>query len=1139
MSNLALLKGGRTEAVSKGPTLQRKCACEAHGETCERCAQKRKLQRKSAWGGNLSETPPIVDEVLRSSGEPLDEKTRTSMEARFGHDFSDVRIHTGDMAVRSATMLDAHAYASGNNIVFAAGRYAPETADGKRLLGHELTHVIQQSRSSVSSEPDAEREADRAGDSIVAGQRAVTTLGAAGGVQRSGLFDWVPSTSKIANDIAANLPGNNLSSRLVAAAATGLIEELVHQVRDNGLVTKLLRNLGTFKAGDAPSLAVGYSVGVGLGLVSPITDLYGIITFAEQLRNMGIKLAMSGWAKASALAQDLGALATEFSNATSGLSTFLASLKSDPMGSLMKLLSLPGAITEGAEGLARELGRKGGREIADEILSPWSKEKKPEQKAPDPLMSPAAALEHLAGKAQDKIIDDPWSKLGKKIGYAIGFVTIQALLIAFSGSLGNLITEAAAGLGRFGETLGSLGKGVVTSIAERLASAGAIVTELEVAFDALMARLLKPLGAFLDPIMKPIAGVMEKLKVFLRRLLGLAEKEAAPIAGAAVKKGVSEAGGALESGLKAAPIPPHAPAHVTSPAPPHTSPHATPHPATDAPVAKPKVSHEGLPAEKPPASHGTAANQESATTKAGGTTIEPKPIEVGVDGGHHIRVSERGIELCSHCVLLDVVYVDEMKRFPAFRDEFNKLKALRKTDPDAAASKAAILQKELENLRANPPTFTRLPAQPTPEGLTAVPKEGPKPPAKYSDVLDQPGIHEAHSPGGAQPKQATIAGSVSHEYFEDLPTLLQQNAEQLLPHGTIPEGFRKEFAIPHPQYPPGRGPRIDRINFETGEILEIGPSTAARQKFVEAQQYAEWMDRLMPRTNGQRWIPGVRTYEKEAVRQYLRDIGYFEQKGASLPAGEAEAVIDEAMNASVRSVQSEVPGTPKIPAQPATDGPISLPDQGPTPPSVPDPAAPAPASKTSNRVPSHGELQEPILQKQHYPHADILSEKAGGFDFASGHKKVSAHVEREGKLNVVTERIAGGNWTQLKVLGNAEEGNVVKEINFAMERADNGLKGIAKNELQPVGPKSRVYEPVNDDPRIPRKNQFERMEGGYGYRTSYASRPDQITIHLHFENVPSTDAAALDRLRQTAETAVLSNPYVTDLPPVQVLVTGR
>ncbi|WP_457580085.1 eCIS core domain-containing protein [Ensifer canadensis] len=1136
MSNHALHKGSRAQSTSDGRALQRKCSCEAHGETCERCAEKRKLQRKSAWGRSVSEAPPIVDEVLRSSGDPLDDRTRASMEARFGHDFSGVRVHTGDMAARSATMLDAHAYTTGDNIVFASGRYAPETNDGKRLLGHELTHVIQQARNSSSSEPDAEREADRAGTSVAAGHRAVTTLGAASGIQRSGLFDWVPSTSKIANNLAANLPGNNVSSRLVAAAATGLIEELVHQVRKEGLLTKLMGNLAKFEAKNAPSLAVGYSVGVAEGLVSPITDLFGIITFAEQIRNLGIKLAISGWNKASALASDLGALAKEFGNATSELAKFLGSLKSDPIGSIVKLLSLPGAIAEGAEGLARDLGRKGGREIANEILSPWSTEKKPEEKAPDWVSSPAGALGHAAGKVEDKIIDDPWSKLGKKIGYAIGFVTIQALLIAFSGSIGNVIAEAAAGLGRFGEWLGSLGKGVI-SIAERLASAGKVIAEVEAAFDALMARLLKPLGAFLDPLMKPIAGVMEKLKVFLRRVLGLAEKEAAPIAGAAVKKGVSEAGGALaEGGLKAAPTPPHAPAHVPPHAPSHTSPQAAPHPAADAPAPTPKVVHEGLPAEKPPA-HGGAATQEGAPAKAGGTTIEPKPIEVGVDGGHHIRVSERGIELCSECILLDVVYADEMKRFPGFRDDFNKLKALRKTNPEQAASKAAILQKELENLRANPPKFTNVPARPTPEGLTAVPKEGPKPPAKYSDVLDQPGIHEAHSPGGAPPKQATIAGTVSHEYFEDLPTLLQRNAEQLLPHGTIPNGFTKEFPIPHPQYPPGRGPRIDRINFDTGEIIEIGPSTAAQQKFVEAQQYAEWMDRFMPRSNGEKWIPSVRTYEKEAVRQYLRDIGYFEQKAASLPAGGAEAAIDDAMNATVRSVQGELPGTPKMPAQPAPDRPNSLSNQGPTPPKVPDPPTPAP--KTSNRVPSHGELQEPILQKKYYPDADIMSEKAGGFDFASGHKKVSAHTGLEGDLNVVTERISGGNWTQLKVVNGTEEQHVISNIDYAMKRADNGLKGIPKNELQPTGARSRVYEPLNDDPRIPRKNQFERMEGGYGYRTSYASRPDQITIHLHFENVPSTDAATLDRLRLTAQTAVLNNPYVTDLPPVRVLVTGR
>ncbi|NJM62400.1 MAG: DUF4157 domain-containing protein, partial [Oscillatoriales cyanobacterium RU_3_3] len=91
-----------------------------------------------------SEVPPIISEVLNSSGHPLDPKTRTFMESRFGYDFSQVRTHTNVKANQSARSLNALAYTVGQNIVFGSDRYALDTHEGKRLLAHELTHVVQQ-----------------------------------------------------------------------------------------------------------------------------------------------------------------------------------------------------------------------------------------------------------------------------------------------------------------------------------------------------------------------------------------------------------------------------------------------------------------------------------------------------------------------------------------------------------------------------------------------------------------------------------------------------------------------------------------------------------------------------------------------------------------------------------------------------------------------------------------------------------------------------------------------------------------------------------------------------------------------------------------------------------------------------------
>jgi hypothetical protein len=109
-------------------------------------------QRAAVSGAQVSMTaPPIVHDVLNSPGQPLDAATRAFFEPRFGHDFSKVRVHSGSMAEQSARDLNAHAYTVGHDIVFGPGRYAPETAEGRRLLTHELVHVAQQSRSSADS----------------------------------------------------------------------------------------------------------------------------------------------------------------------------------------------------------------------------------------------------------------------------------------------------------------------------------------------------------------------------------------------------------------------------------------------------------------------------------------------------------------------------------------------------------------------------------------------------------------------------------------------------------------------------------------------------------------------------------------------------------------------------------------------------------------------------------------------------------------------------------------------------------------------------------------------------------------------------------------------------------------------------
>lgn len=203
-----LTNASLSPAPAQDGMLLRKCACGTHtiaGDKCHECKNKKGvLQRKSSNRSEISEAPPIVYEVLSSSGQPLDKSTRAFFESRFAHNFSKVpvssapqqmsyssltvgeptsvfeqeadrvadsvmlngkqenkasstnqhqgeefdlskvRVHTDTRAAKSASAINSLAYTVGNNIVFGAGQFAPWTQKGRRLIAHELTHVIQQ-----------------------------------------------------------------------------------------------------------------------------------------------------------------------------------------------------------------------------------------------------------------------------------------------------------------------------------------------------------------------------------------------------------------------------------------------------------------------------------------------------------------------------------------------------------------------------------------------------------------------------------------------------------------------------------------------------------------------------------------------------------------------------------------------------------------------------------------------------------------------------------------------------------------------------------------------------------------------------------------------------------------------------------
>jgi hypothetical protein len=139
--------------------IQRKCAG---------CTKEDELVQKKSSGATPEVTPSINSNIqsLQGGGQPLSKSERSFFEPRMGQDFSGVRIHADSKAADTAQTIQAKAFTLGNNIVFNTGQYSPNNQEGKKLLAHELTHVVQQN-----------------GGTNVGGKRAPTPLS---GIQQTG-----------------------------------------------------------------------------------------------------------------------------------------------------------------------------------------------------------------------------------------------------------------------------------------------------------------------------------------------------------------------------------------------------------------------------------------------------------------------------------------------------------------------------------------------------------------------------------------------------------------------------------------------------------------------------------------------------------------------------------------------------------------------------------------------------------------------------------------------------------------------------------------------------------------------------------------------------------------------------------------
>ncbi|WP_437971300.1 DUF4157 domain-containing protein [Sorangium sp. So ce260] len=185
--------------------------------------------------------PAVAAEIASSkaAGQPLPAGVRGFMETRFRADFSHVRVHTGDGAARLNRQLSAQAFTSGSHIFFGRDRWRPETAEGRELLAHELTHTIQQGAAVQRG------EVQRSEDATVS-ERSSSD------VQRLGISDALDYFADRAN----NIPGfrmftivlgvNPINMSRVDRSAANILRAVVEFIPGGGLITRALDNHGVF-----------------------------------------------------------------------------------------------------------------------------------------------------------------------------------------------------------------------------------------------------------------------------------------------------------------------------------------------------------------------------------------------------------------------------------------------------------------------------------------------------------------------------------------------------------------------------------------------------------------------------------------------------------------------------------------------------------------------------------------------------------------------------------------------------------------------------------------------------------------------------------------------------------------------------
>ncbi len=436
------------------------------------------------------EAPPIVHEVIGTAGQPLGPGVRSFFEPRFGHDFSNVRVHTGQKAGESARLVNANAYTVGSHVVFAAGCNQFDRQNGLHLLAHELSHVVQQTAAGTPVLARMPQNGDL--DAKVSLGTLDTPMVEKFASEVLGDAQWV-----ILREFLRGLTGGLLS------APKELKARVEAKFADFG-VTDALKYVG--------GLALGILEGIEISLDGIVEAVITLLKLPSEIESFLIFRAPALYIQ---YGPRIAKFLTEGEPLTARLARIVNAFLTDPAGSLRQLDALFLAIREMALARVRALGHG----------------------------------------AADKILDflaEPWFQYGRDIGKVVGQILFEVVLAIASDTIGNLVKEALAVVGR-------LAARVTVGIVDALRSIGRLFGEALRWLEGIGRRL----GAELGEVFEGLKALLGRLRALFEELAG---EGALADTGTGVRLPVPEARGpaVLESRMARPPAGP-SPAELTPP----------------------------------------------------------------------------------------------------------------------------------------------------------------------------------------------------------------------------------------------------------------------------------------------------------------------------------------------------------------------------------------------------------------------------------------------------------------------------------------------------------------------------------------------------------------------------------------------